>query len=227
MLEQVRRPNLQIEDLVLFGKGVRISPRTECEFNRAPRADGGEAVIFAFDTNTDLKNAILIPRSDGTHFEWGNGVEPSDKLALVSNDGDKSNMWRLGSKVRGYSVMWPQNYKVCSTPAGSAWPFGLHDDKGGIIIVRGPWTGAGNVPSPDKLVRPDQEIVSRGGTKQTYWVEVEYPHKGDLLRQTHAYGIVGGETVTIVTSQYFAAHSDGKREEAVRIAHSTASMVGA
>jgi len=225
---QVQRlsPEMPIHEMKLFGKGISFQPLSGVCISREIDPSYGEIVQLNFGTQSSPRNAAFAFNSGIPRLLLSPDVASLEGLGRVEI-GDVSNSLRIGSTNLGYSALWLPGYNIWTTKSDAHWPFELHDEHNSLIFVRGPWTGGDRVPKPHELVVPGQDIVAHNVTPETYWVEVAYENEGSRWNQTHTYGILGGETVALVTAQYRPEHSAKVREDAIKFAHSMAPTASA
>jgi hypothetical protein len=222
--------------VAVSGYGVTLELMPPFGMNRLSRQESSvdDAVVLAHTGGNGLKNALLAPGktvaggplkkefqavpggkagegvwtyhsgSDGTTIALGAGMKDVSEVGSASA-GPTEKSWSI--ETGAYRIAWPKNWKLASTGPASRWPFELLGTNGAMILLRGPLKGAKEVPAPPDLVGPGQTIVGGGDLDGQIWVMLEYQHDGQTWHQRHQYGIIGKETVVIVTGQAPASQS--------------------
>jgi hypothetical protein len=182
---------------------VRLGPTT------APRPDAfklGNAKAFltvlpgdfvSEGTPFERVQATIRRGRAGTEVHLGGGVEDVEILAQLET-GPLTRHWAV--ETEGFACRWPPGLGLASTPAGAAWPFEFYGPNGAFVFLRGPLQGE-QVPTPQQMVGPGQELVDQEVTGNGLRMDLEYTHEGAVWNQRHHWVGFAQETAILLTGQ--------------------------
>ncbi|MDB4962558.1 MAG: hypothetical protein JWP01_2557 [Myxococcales bacterium] len=238
--------------VAVSGYGVTFELLAPFEMNRlGEQSPVDDAVVLAHPGGRGLKNALLAPGktvaggplkkefqvvpggkagdglwtyrsgSDGTSITLGADMKDVSEVGSAGA-GPTEKSWSI--QTAAYRVAWPKNWKLVSTEPGTRSPFELIGTNGAMIMLRGPLKGSKELPTPPQLVGAGQTIVDQGDLDGQIWMMLEYQHDGQTWRQRHHYGVLGKETVVIVTGQAPASQTAEMTEACETIVKSLSSL---
>ena len=198
-----------------------LHDRYQLGFSKRP--DGADSILFAFFTESGLKNALLTPDRSGVFQPVkAAGIPSPDSLIQVS-PGPMSKDFEIVDLNRRVVVPFPRGCTLHSANPGAAWSFelfvGRQRDEG-VLLVRGPFHGQA-IPKLSQLTLPDQTVVARSNEDgDLVWVENEYIFESLTFRQFHCYAELDRDSAAIVTAQALASCIGPARELAQTVARS-------
>jgi hypothetical protein len=157
---------------------------------------------------SDANIVVYSTAEEGaTQVALGIGMEGYDAVLSGLRTAPHPAQWTLITD--DYEIRWPAKFtiRVDGDLNPRSWPYelGLDGSSENLLFLQGPLTGPEQIPPPERLVAPNQEMVDQGSLKGTVntviWIELTYEHGGSRWRQRFYYIPRDSESVYLLRVQ--------------------------